>query len=194
MSISTQSIKLLTLKQAASSLNNGEVGVIPSDTIYGLAARAHDKNAVKRFYSLKSRDHKPGTVIAASVEQLVELGVDERYLQKVAHLWPNPISIEIQLGPKLAYLHQSTGRQAFRVVADKALRKVLEETGPLVTSSANKPGLPSANTVKEAWNYFKNEVDFYVDAGDLSYRAPSTIAKITDNGIEVIRQGAVKIS
>jgi len=174
-------------------LQSGGVGVMATDTVYGLVARASDEQAVRRFYGLKHREHKPGTVVAASVEQLVELGVPNRSLKKVARWWPNPLSVEISLGPELSYLHQDTGRQAFRVVADEDLRDILVMTGPLVTTSANKPGEPGATTLSEAHEYFRDAVDFYVDGGDLSGRAPSTIIRVVGDDIEVIRQGAVEI-
>ena len=182
-----------TVNEAIEILRRGGVGVIPTDTVYGLVARAADREAVKRFYELKHREHKPGTVVAANVRQLVELGVPERYLKRVEHLWPNPLSVEMPLDEELDYLHQETGRQAFRVVADEKLRAVLEQTGPLVTSSANKPGEPGATNLNEARDYFENRVDFYVDGGDLSGRAPSTIIRVVADRIEVIRQGAVEI-
>ncbi len=62
-----------------------------------------------------------------------------------------------------------------------------------MTTSANKPGEPGAVNVAEAQYYFQDRVDFYVDGGDLLGRAPSTIIRVTDDGIEVIREGAVKI-
>jgi L-threonylcarbamoyladenylate synthase len=175
-------------------IKNGAIGVLPTDTVYGVVARAADKTAVARLYQLKSRDHKPGTVVAASVEQLLELGVPQSHMQKVQHLWPNPISVETPLGDNLAYSHQDTGRQAFRVVAEPNLRALLEQTGPLVTSSANQPGEPTSVTVQEAKDYFGDQVDFYVDGGDLSGRPSSTLVKVSDEGIEVIRQGIVTIN
>lgn len=187
--------KLLTVADALNVLMNGGVGVMPTDTVYGLVARAHDKDAVARLYALKSRDHKPGTVIAASTQQLLDLGISEEHINKVKQWWPNPLSVETPLGPELSYLHQDTGRQGFRVVADENLRAILEHTGPLVTSSANKPGEAGSVNVGQAWDYFQGTIDFYVDGGDLSGRAPSTIIRITDAGnIEVIREGAVKIN
>ncbi|HUD11958.1 MAG TPA: Sua5/YciO/YrdC/YwlC family protein [Candidatus Saccharimonadia bacterium] len=181
------------IDEAVTILNDGGVGVLPTDTVYGLVARASDAKAVGRFYALKHREHKPGTVVAASIEQLMQLGVPGRHLKRVTQWWPNPLSVEISLGQDLAYLHQDTGRQAFRVVADEQLRAVLEQTGPLVTSSANQPGEPGATNLSEAQEYFKNKVDFYVDGGDLSGRAPSTIIRVVADEIEVIRQGAVEI-
>jgi L-threonylcarbamoyladenylate synthase len=179
-------------EQCRQVLLNGEIAVIPTDTVYGVVCRAADKRAVIRLYALKSRQHKPGTIIASSIEQLVELGVKRRYLKAVEHFWPNSISIEIP--HDIDYLNQRTGRQAFRVVKDPALASLLELTGPLLTSSANQPGKSPANTIKEAKDYFGDKVDYYEDGGDLSGRESSTIIKIDDDAVSVIREGAVKIS
>jgi L-threonylcarbamoyladenylate synthase len=186
-------MKRKSLNDAIAIIKTGGVGVMPTDTVYGIVALAANESAVARMYALKKREHKPGTVIAANVEQLVALGVPEKYLRKVEKLWPNPLSVEIALGDNLSYLHQETGRQAYRVVADERVRTLLEQTGPLVTSSANQPGESGSVDVSQAEAYFADEVDFYVDGGDLSGRAPSTIIKVSDGGIEVIRQGAVII-
>lgn len=169
----------------------GAVGVIPTDTVYGLVARAADETAVGRLYVLKSRENKPGTIIAANIEQLVELGIKRRYLTAVEQFWPGAISVEIP--HHINYLHQGTGRQAIRIPEDKTLLGLLKQTGPLQTTSANAPGEPPANTVKEAHDYFGDKVDFYVDGGDLSNHTPSTIIRIIDDAIEIIREGAVKL-
>jgi L-threonylcarbamoyladenylate synthase len=172
-------------------LQSGAVGVAPTDTIYGLVAPASNPSAVARLYALKHREHKPGTVIAAGIEQLVDLGIKRRYLKAVEQFWPGAVGVEIS--HQLGYLSQDTGRQAFRVTNYKELSKLLKQTGPLLTSSANQPGEPPANTIAEAQEYFGDSVDFYVDGGDLSGRSPSTLIRIIDDAIEVLRQGAVKI-
>lgn len=186
---------LTTVPGAITLLQSGAVGVMPTDTIYGLVARASDKQAVARLYALKKREHKPGTVVAANIQQLLALGIEQRYVKKVARWWPNPLSIEMPLGDHLGYLHQDTGRQAYRVVADAQFRSILEQTGPLLTSSANQPGEPGAVNLSEALSYFADNVAFYVDGGDLSGRAPSTIIRITeDSRVEIIREGAIRLN
>jgi L-threonylcarbamoyladenylate synthase len=173
-------------------LRQGAVGVIPTDTVYGLVCQAADETAVKHLYQLKSRDHKPGTVIASSISQLVELGIKARYLKAVEQFWPNAISIEIP--HQVTYLNQNTGRQAFRIIRGPAdLLNVLSITGPLLTSSANLPGEKPASTIAEAQNYFGDTIDFYVDGGDLTDRKPSTLIRIVDDAVEVLREGAVSI-
>ncbi len=185
--LSLQDAELLKL------LQNGAVGVLPTDTLYGVVCRAVDQQAVTRLYELKSRERKPGTVIAANIEQLVELGVKARYLHAVEQFWPGAVSVQLPLDDRLAYYHQGVFHGAFRIPDDTNIRALLEKTGPLLTSSANQPGEPPATTVAEAQAYFGDEVDFYVDGGDLSGREPSTVLQIVDDAIEILRQGSVRI-
>jgi tRNA A37 threonylcarbamoyladenosine synthetase subunit TsaC/SUA5/YrdC len=88
------------------------------------------------------------------------------------------------------YIHQGTDSLAIRIPDDSALLELLQQTGPLLTSSANQPGQPPATTISEAKAYFGSQVDYYEDAGAVN-RAPSTVVKVENDGIHVLRQGAV---
>jgi L-threonylcarbamoyladenylate synthase len=179
--------------ELVSLLRGGAVGIIPTDTIYGLVASAANPEAVSRLYALKSREMKPGTIIAANVDQLAELGIEPKYLDRAKELWPGPISIETP--HDIAYLHQGTGRQAFRIPSDAAVYALLLKTGPLQTTSANLPDAAPAAGYSEARTYFGDLVDFYVDGIDLSDRPASAIVRFTDHGdLEVIREGAIRIT
>ena len=181
-------------KRLAVILGSGSIGVLPTDTLYGLVCVASDVGAVSRLYKMKNREKKPGTIVASSIEQLVHLGIKRRYLTAVSQYWPGPISIVIPSdNPALEYVDMDVGSLAVRVVADKGLINLLDQTGPLLTSSANMPGKNPANNIVEAQKYFEDSVDFYVDGGDFSDRKPSTLIKIIDDSIEVLRVGAVKI-
>lgn len=172
----------------------GAVGVIPTDTVYGLVARAADRPAVERLYKLKSRERKPGTIIAASVDQLVELGLKRRYLKAVEYFWPGAVSVVLpESSPELAYLHQGKQSLALRIPDWADLKALLEQTGPLLTSSANLPGETPAATIAKSRDYFGDSIDFYIDSGDLSGRQSSTVIRIVDDAIEVLRPGSVKI-
>jgi L-threonylcarbamoyladenylate synthase len=175
-------------------LNSGAVGVIPSDTVYGLMCRADNSEAVEKLYQVKPRELKPGTLIAANIDQLVELGIPRRYLKAVEHFWPNPISIVIPTTPELKYLDHGLMSLPMRIPADEKLRKFLEKTGPLQTTSANLPDEPPAKNIAEAIKYFGEMVDFYVDTGKLPGGPPSTIIRVIDDAVEIIREGAVKIN
>jgi tRNA threonylcarbamoyl adenosine modification protein (Sua5/YciO/YrdC/YwlC family) len=183
------------VQAAADVLNQpGAIAVIPTDTVYGVVARAVDQVAVKRLYELKHRHQKPGTLVAASIDQLVTLGIPRRYLTAVEQYWPGAISVVIPSGLKLEYLDSGKHSLAIRIPDHADLLRLLEQTGPLLTSSANMPGEPPANTIAEAREYFGDRVDLYQDGGDLSGHAPSTVIRIIDDAIEVLLAGAVKIN
>jgi L-threonylcarbamoyladenylate synthase len=155
----------------ARRLLNGAVGVLPTDTIYGIVARAEDPKAVARLYALKQREGKP------------------------VHLWPNPISLVLPAPASLHYLDQGKQSLAVRVPQHEALARLLQQTGPLLTSSANWPGEAAATTMEEAQDYFGDEVAFYVDGGNTRQQLASTVGRLLPNGtIEVLRQGSAHIS
>lgn len=172
----------------------GAIGIIATDTVYGVVARATDRQAVQRLYASKKREAKPGTIIAATTAQLEALGLKHRYLKAVEQFWPGAVSVIVPTGPDLQYLHQGKLSLAVRIPADERLHKLLLQTGPLLTSSANQPSQPVATTISQAKVYFGAAVDFYEDGGDMGDAQPSTIIRIIDDAIEIVRQGAVQVN
>ena len=171
-------------------ISENSIGIMGTDTVYGIVARAEDKNAVARLYKLKERQIKPGTIVAANIDQLVSLGLRRSYLTPFQPYWPNSLSVVIaSSNPKLKYLHQGLNSLAVRIPKDPFFRKVLQKIGPLLTSSANPPGKETARNIHEARKYFNNSVDFYYDSGYLDNTKASTIIKLYDDSFEVLRQG-----
>ena len=169
----------------------GKVGVLPTDTLYGLVCSASNKLAVANLYKLKNRDKKPGTIIAASIDQLVGLGLKKRYLKAVEQYWPGAVSVVLPTdNPELSYLDQGVGTLAVRVVDDPSVASLLHKVGPLLTSSANTPGDDPAVSIAAAQEYFGGTIDFYVDGGDMESRQASTLIRIIDDTPEVLRQGS----
>ena len=114
-------------------------------------------------------------------------------LSAVSQFWPGATSVVIPAPEGLASLHLGRRSLAVRIPDDHQLIGLLEKTGPLMTTSANRPGETPAATVEVAQSIFGHEVDFYVDGGDLSDHQPSTIIRVVDDAIEILRSGAVKI-
>ena len=175
-----------------SMITEGKVGILPTDTVYGLVCRADNEEAVTRLYSLKHREHKPGTVIAADSEQLVALGLQARYLKSFDRYWPGSVSAIIPTRGS-EYLRQGVDGLAVRIPADPKITEFLRKVGPLLTTSANMPGEQTATNLEQARAYFGDQVDFYVDGGDMGGRPASTVIRIVDDTIEVLREGAVII-
>jgi L-threonylcarbamoyladenylate synthase len=186
------------LDSAIKPLNDGLVGIMLCDTVYGIVCSAHNKQATQKLYGLKSRVNKPGTLIASNVDQLIELGFDESILKKAQPFWPNPISIEVPCDSKYAskrnYLHLGTGAQAVRIPNNHDLLALLDITGPLQTTSANPPGDPTANSIEEAKAYFGDQVDFYIENPAELFNPnaeASAVIKIEDDKILVFRNNSV---
>lgn len=189
--IAVFSVRILKMDDAIKLLlTPGAIGVIPTDTIYGLVARANDIKAVERLYKVKYRNKKIGTLIAANADQLYSIGINKEDLVLAEKFWPGPISVVLPVDRSLEYLDQGIGSLAVRIPQDQKLIRLLNHTGPLITTSANLPDEPSSNTIEEAKAYFGNNVDFYIDSGDLSANQPSAIIKIENGKVVIIRENS----
>lgn len=100
-------------------INNGAVGVIPTDTIYGLVALAGNKKAANKVLMIKGRKNKPGTLIASDLGQLVELGIKRRYLKAVEQFWPGAVSVILPVPANLDYLHGGLMTLPVRITDNK---------------------------------------------------------------------------
>ena len=171
-------------------LQENKIGVIPTDTIYGIVASALSPRIVEDLYTIKERDRdKPLIVLVSSKEQIKKF-FEVDCPDKVARLWPAKVSVILPVD-KLPHLHRGGGTIAFRVPDRDDLRKLIESCGPIVAPSANKQGDTPAKTIEEARNYFGEEVDFYVDDGELESK-PSTLISVQKK-ITVLREGAVNL-
>ena len=180
-------------KKLAALLHGGAIGILPTDTVYGLVSVIAPQ-PIERLYATKPRQSHAGTVIASSVDDLIALGLDGTALRHVSPLWPAPLSVVVAAQHVPEFLREERGSLAVRIPENKALRSLLQKTGPLMTTSANKHGEKTTATISAAQHIFSDSVDFYVDGGDLSNRPPSTIITVDARGaITVLREGAVPV-
>lgn len=177
-------------------LCHGGVGVIPTDTIYGLVGSALLPKTVERIYRLRCRNQsKPMIVLIGSLADLKRFGVtlDTPARKTLRTLWPGKVSVVLPVtSPRFKYLHRGTKTIAFRLPAWPPLRHLLRATGPLVAPSVNREGKPPAENISEARRYFGERVDFYVNSGHRQGR-PSTLVSFRNNHLTVLRPGAAKV-
>lgn len=179
----------LSDKEIIQHLKSGKLGVIPTDTIYGVSCVADNKIAVDNAYTVLKRDtNKPFIMLISNLEQLNNLMVEIPKEFNTDEFWPGPYSIIFQCNSKeMNYLHRGTNSIAVRMPKFPELLNIIEQTGPIISTSANPQGLKPANNIQEAFEYFGKDMDFYVDDGELSGKA-STVMKIDQNGkVEIIR-------
>jgi len=184
-------------KQVIETLKDGGIGVLPTDTIYGVVGSVLNKEAIESIYPLLNRDtQKPMVIIIGRVKDLSIFGIkiNRKFKKKLKEFWPGKVSIILPChSEEFAYLHRGMESLAFRLPNLKWLRRLLKKTGPLVATSANIQGKKPAQTIKQAEEYFGGHVDFYIDAGKLQGQ-PSTLVKINDQEVELKRDGAVKLT
>ncbi len=186
-------------EKAIKILKNDGLVILPTDTLYGLVANVDSKKAVEKIYRIKERDRsKALIVLISSLENLVKFGIklngkEIKFLEKI---WPGQVSVLLPCrNIKFKHIHRGTGEIAFRMIGskNKNLFDLLEKVGPLVAPSANKEGFTPAETIKEAKSFFGDDVDLYINDGSKKGE-PSTLIRVKDGTVEVLRQGKVKIN
>lgn len=178
--------------KAAKLLLEGAIGVIPTDTIYGICASALNKKAVEKVYKLRKRNlNKPCIILINNFNELKKFKIkltknQQELLQKI---WPSKISVILKCeSSKFKYLHRGTKTLAFRLPKNKLILSILKISGPLIAPSANFEGEKSAQTIGQAKKYFNKNV-FYLNRGKLKNK-PSAIIDLTKHKVKVVRRGA----
>ena len=171
-------------------LKSGGVGVILTDTIYGILGLALNPKTVERIYEVKGRNkNKPLIILISQFSdlELFDVKLTTELKKTLSKYWPGKVSIILPCSnQKFEYLHRGQNSLAFRLPKNKRLIQLLKQTGPLVAPSANPQDKKPAESIEEAQNYFGEKVDFYED-GKLKDSKPSTLIKIEGNRIILIR-------
>ncbi|MGC5169385.1 L-threonylcarbamoyladenylate synthase [Microbacterium sp. DT81.1] len=193
------------MRHARQAIGRGELVVLPTDTVYGVAADAFSARAVQRLLDAKGRGRQqPPPVLVAGVSTLNALvqEVPEPIERLVAEFWPGGLTIVLPSQPSLAWdLGETRGTVAVRMPAHHIALELLEETGPLAVSSANLTGRPAAVAVDAALQMLGDSVSIYLNGGPSTTGVASTIIDATslvgpssddaDRRVRVLRDGAV---
>ena len=194
--------QLLTgMRQARQAIGRGQLVVLPTDTVYGVAADAFDPRAVQLLLDAKGRGRQsPPPVLVAGLTTLRALvaEVPEPVERLVEAFWPGGLTIVLPSQPSLSWdLGDTQGTVAVRMPAHRIALELLEETGPLAVSSANLTGKSAAITAEDAEGMLGDSIDVYLSDGPSSTGIASTIIDATslvgdgDPLIRVLREGAV---
>jgi L-threonylcarbamoyladenylate synthase len=183
------------LGAAATALRSGEVVVVPTDTVYGLAAMPDRPEAVQRIYLAKDRPHRlPLPVLAASLDHVRQLGVAFSDAAAIlsARWWPGPLTLAFGFSTTGTRPPWLAGREevAVRIPANEFLLALMRTTGVLVVTSANRHGEATSPSAAEAGSHLAPHVDLVIDAGTLD-SVPSTLVNVRGPGAVVEREGSI---
>jgi tRNA threonylcarbamoyl adenosine modification protein (Sua5/YciO/YrdC/YwlC family) len=171
------------------ALRRGRVIVLPTDTVYGLAARPEDPDAMVRIFALKDRDaEKSIAVLVGDLDQARALSADP--LDRVAPFWPGPLTVIVHRAPDaVLHLGGSGDTVGLRCPDHVFVRRLALEVGPIAASSANLSGRPTPDTAAEIAEQFPG-VGIVVDGGRLEGLA-STVLDLTVSPPRVLREGPI---
>lgn len=186
------------IANAALAVQRGQLVVLPTDTVYGVGADAFEAAAVKRLLAAKGRgrDMPPPVLIsAATTLDALAVGVPSYARALMEALWPGPLTIVCRQQPSLMWdLGDTRGTVAVRMPDHEVALAVLERTGPLAVSSANKSGMPAATNADDAVSMLADEVEVVLDAGPTPGPSPSTIVDVTGETGRLLRSGSVSLA
>ncbi len=195
------------VKTGTGLLSQGEVVAFPTETVYGVAARADLDGGWDELTRVKQRPlDKPFTSHVGSVEEIFELVplLSDRERRLISKILPGPVTIVFELNKSQLeavkgsmeaklfsrlYFNNSIG---IRLPDDVLARELLSgANGPVVASSANPAGEPAAYTGEQAMSYLSGEISLIIDSGPTRIQKPSTVMKISDGKVEILREGIV---
>jgi L-threonylcarbamoyladenylate synthase len=192
------------LHQAHAAVSRGEVIVVPTDTVYGVAVCPKVEGAVDRVVALKGRgrDMAPPLLVSSADQAaglIAEGTLNDEVISLIHQFWPGALTVVLPVNPELGFdIGQTPGTVALRSPDHPALLELLRIHGPLAVTSANRTGEPPCESVYEAINVFGDGVSVYLNGGRDSDTAhePSTIVDASavvegKRELRMIRQGAI---
>lgn len=182
---------------AIQPIKEGKIVVAKTDTIYGILADASNKEAVEKLYQIKGRpEDKPFVILIPSSEELKKFNIiTDKQAEKILNIKGITVIFDVN-DPEgeFFYLHRGKNSLAFRIPDEPVFLSFLRELKrPVVAPSANPSGLTPAEDVNKAIEYFQNNVDLYIDSGKVIENIPSTIVKLENGKIKILRQGSKRL-
>jgi L-threonylcarbamoyladenylate synthase len=186
------------LARAAAVLRDGGLVAFPTETFYGLGARASDPAAVRRVFHVKGRDEaKPLLVLVDSIAMAEGLAreVTAQARELMGRHWPGALTLVLRARPDLPpELTAGTGTIGVRWSPHPVARRLVGALeAPLTAPSANLEGALPPTTASDVLRVFDGAIDLVLDGGPTAGGAASTVVDVTGEVPRVLRQGAVRL-
>ena len=176
------------LREAAEVIKNGGLVIIPTETVYGIAANELNQKTLERLYEIKKRPKdKPFSLHIANKEKVEEFasGITPAAYRLMDKFWPGPLTLILNSKEK--------GTLGIRMPDNRIAMEIIRQAGvPVVCPSANISGEKPPVIFEEAIKDLGGLVDFAVNAGPTEHKIESTIVDLTLEGVKIIREGAIK--
>lgn len=176
------------IRQAAKVLIGGGLVIIPTETVYGIAANALDKKALDRLYKIKNRlKDKPFSILISQKRKVQELavGIPVAAYKLMYKFWPGPLTVILK--------SVGQGTVGLRMPDNVVALAIAVESGiPLACPSANISDLPAPANFEQAIKDMDGLVDLAIDAGPARFGLESTVVDLSIESAQIVRSGAIK--
>lgn len=182
----------LAVSEASQALNDGKLVLLPTDTVYGIAAIPTNKGAVEEIFRRKNRlDNQACAVLVSDALQASELVLSSKEFELLSQrFWPGPLTVvagrSIHLGYFLGGDENSIG---VRCPDHRFMQSLTKVVGPLAVTSANRSGLQTPENAKEAAEELGDNL-LVIDGGECKGK-PSTVVNLLSDKAEILREGAL---
>ena len=181
-----------SVRRTADALVNGETVALPTDTIYGLCARAEDPAAIEALYRIKGRGEDKGAPVLIGEPAHIAILTDQ-IPQKVQALidefWPGPLTLILPSRAELTPFLSETGGIAVRFPAQALCQAIARAAGPFAATSVNRPGEPPLRDAAAIENAFGNRIGLILDGGPGGDGAPSAVVDTRGGALRLLREG-----
>ncbi|MBI4412532.1 MAG: threonylcarbamoyl-AMP synthase [Deltaproteobacteria bacterium] len=188
--------KFVSIKDAARILKKGGIVAYPTETFYGLAARADDPSAVSRIFEIKGRERgKPISILISSSHELGKwaLNIGPRERKLIRRFWPGPLTLVCRAKKGVdRFLTGGSGKIGVRISSNRLALKLTRLSGGAITAtSANYSGQSPAMTGASVRRLLGDKIDGVIAGGRLKKSKGSTILDVSSNEMKVIREGQI---
>mgnify|MGYP003317447785 CR=1 FL=1 len=182
------------VSEAAETLNDGKLVLLPTDTVYGLAAIPTDRSAVEEIFQRKKRlSDQACAVLISEIHEVFDLAVPSSELELLSqNFWPGPMTIVGKRAQNLNYfLGGDESSIGVRCPDHTFMRSLTAITGPLAVTSANLSGLQTPENAKEAVSELGENL-LVVDGGPCKGK-PSTVLSLLGESLDMLREGTIGV-
>lgn len=184
------------LEEAAEFIKRGKIVVFPTETVYGIGTNGLDGDAVRKLYEVKQRPlNKPITLLVSNMEMvnLIAKDITETEYKIMEKFFPGPLTIILKKKDVVPDIVTAGGDTVgVRMPSGETARKLVEVAGvPIAAPSANITGEPSGTNLQEIKKHLK--ADYFIDGGKSELGLASTIVKVIDGKVQILRQGHITL-
>ena len=176
-------------------IHDGAVIIFPTDTVYGMGAKAFDKKGQEEIYNIKNREmNKRLSILCASIEDIEKIAyLTEDAKKLIEHYMPGPLTIILNTKKEVIsdFLHETVG---VRIPNHPLALRILRENGPMATTSVNLSGEAAMNDYYKIVKAFYDKVYYIYPNAEVCSEVASTVLNLTTNPYTVLREGNLKFS